>query len=106
MNATSTSTQTQLEASLDQSIPVTVGACLLGAYLAAVFYGVTLLQTYQYFSRYYGRDSIYLCVLVAILTLVIDLRLMKNNNSQIPLKSLGYLCGYIEHGYSVLLPYR
>ncbi|GJJ07017.1 hypothetical protein Clacol_001215 [Clathrus columnatus] len=87
MNATSTSAQAQLEAelvqSLNQAIPPTVGACLLGSYLAAmcVFYGVTLLQTYQYFNRYYKRDSIYLCVLIA-------------------LKSFGYLTGYFEHDYS------
>ncbi|GJJ06941.1 hypothetical protein Clacol_001137 [Clathrus columnatus] len=85
MNATSTTTQAQTELvqSLNQIIPQTVGASLLASYLASIFYGLTLLQTYQYFSRYYGCDSIYLCAL-----------------------NLGYLGGYIEHGYSKILPHK
>lgn len=82
-----TSTQAQAEASivqtLIQTMPQTMGACLVGLYLSAVyaidmaffnaisdsnhipsFYGVTLLQTYQYFNRYYGRDNIYLYAMV------------------------------------------
>ncbi|GJJ06942.1 hypothetical protein Clacol_001138 [Clathrus columnatus] len=91
MNATSTSAREQAELvqALNQAIPSTLGPCLLGSYLACVFYGVTLLQTYQYFSRYYRRDSIYLYVLVVVLT-----------------STLGHFCGYIEHIYSVFLPHK
>ncbi|CAA7262789.1 unnamed protein product [Cyclocybe aegerita] len=46
----------------------TLGACLLGVYLSSVFYGLTLLQTYQYFYRYWSRDKIYIYVLVLVLT--------------------------------------
>ncbi|GJJ07015.1 hypothetical protein Clacol_001213 [Clathrus columnatus] len=78
MTSTSTQTQAELIQSLTQVIPITVGACLLGTFLAAVFYGVTLLQTYQYFNRYYGHDSIYLFTLVPILTLLDTLATILN----------------------------
>ncbi|CAA7262861.1 unnamed protein product [Cyclocybe aegerita] len=48
----------------------TMGACLIGVYLSCIFYGLTLLQTYQYFHRYWARDKMYLYVLVTALTVL------------------------------------
>ncbi|KAJ3502568.1 hypothetical protein NLJ89_g8830 [Agrocybe chaxingu] len=48
----------------------TMGACLIGVYLSCIFYGLTLLQTYQYFHRYWARDKMYLYVLVTVLTVL------------------------------------
>ncbi|CAA7262860.1 unnamed protein product [Cyclocybe aegerita] len=61
-------------------IPIvpTMGACLIGVYLSSVFYGVTLLQTYQYFYRYWGRDKLYIYSLVVLLTILDSLSTIAN----------------------------
>ncbi|CAA7262690.1 unnamed protein product [Cyclocybe aegerita] len=59
-------------------IESTAGAALIGTYLAAVMYGFTILQTYQYFSRYWGKDRTYIYVLVITLTILDTLALIFN----------------------------
>ncbi|KAJ7508589.1 hypothetical protein B0H11DRAFT_1965792 [Mycena galericulata] len=49
-------------------MPSTMGATLIGLFLSSVFYGVTLLQTYQYYNKYGREDNWYLLILVAVLT--------------------------------------
>ncbi|CAA7262689.1 unnamed protein product [Cyclocybe aegerita] len=51
-------------------IAPTAGAGLIGSYLAAMMYGLTILQTYQYFSRYWGADRTHVYVLVIVLTVL------------------------------------
>ncbi|KAJ7598431.1 hypothetical protein C8J56DRAFT_1039307 [Mycena floridula] len=75
------SAEAALEHSLIKSMSQTMGACLVGSYLSTAFYGVTLLQTYQYFSRFWGRDRIYLPILVTILTLLDTFAVISNMTS-------------------------
>ncbi|CAA7262677.1 unnamed protein product [Cyclocybe aegerita] len=51
---------------LDSSL----GASLIGSYFAAILYGLTVLQAYHYFSRYWGRDEVYIYCLVLFVTLL------------------------------------
>ncbi|KAJ3506816.1 hypothetical protein NLJ89_g6658 [Agrocybe chaxingu] len=59
-------------------IESTAGAALIGTYLAAVMYGFTILQTYQYFSRYWRKDRTYIYILVITLTILDTLALVFN----------------------------
>ncbi|KAJ3512052.1 hypothetical protein NLJ89_g3745 [Agrocybe chaxingu] len=53
-------------------IPVdsTMGACLIGSFFSCILYGLTLLQTYHYCCRYWGKDKLYIYVLVATVTVL------------------------------------
>jgi hypothetical protein len=62
-------------------MPSTMGATLIGLFLSTVFYGVTLLQTYQYYNKYGGEDSRYLLILVGVLTALDSFAVISNMQS-------------------------
>ncbi|KAJ6567329.1 hypothetical protein DFH09DRAFT_1314442 [Mycena vulgaris] len=62
-------------------MPSTMGATLIGLFLSSVFYGVTLLQTYQYYSKYAHEDSWYLLILVGVLTTLDSFAVISNMQS-------------------------
>ncbi|KAF9016714.1 hypothetical protein BDZ89DRAFT_1045619 [Hymenopellis radicata] len=47
-----------------------MGPVLAGAFISTVLYGITVLQTYQYFNQYWLRDRWYLRIMVVVLALV------------------------------------
>ncbi|KAJ7822179.1 hypothetical protein B0H14DRAFT_3875646 [Mycena olivaceomarginata] len=62
-------------------MPATMGATLIGLFLSTVFYGVTLLQTYQYYNKYIREDSRYLLILVGVLTALDSFAVIANMQS-------------------------
>ncbi|PCH33068.1 hypothetical protein WOLCODRAFT_134876 [Wolfiporia cocos MD-104 SS10] len=53
-------------AALEAVVKPTLGAILLGLVFTSTFFGVTLLQTYQYYDRYW-HDTIWLKLFVAVI---------------------------------------
>ncbi|KAJ7729245.1 hypothetical protein DFH07DRAFT_781990 [Mycena maculata] len=85
MTSTSPSDPTAAAAALAQELialmPSTMGATLIGLFLSSVFYGVTLLQTYQYYNKYGREDNWYLFALVGVLTALDSFAVISNMKS-------------------------
>ncbi|KAJ7576049.1 hypothetical protein C8J56DRAFT_900220 [Mycena floridula] len=87
MSAAESPAASELGALLIKTMPQTMGACLVGTFICTAsvlhfeclyillingysnsFYGITILQTYQYFSKSWGRDKILLPVLLSVMS--------------------------------------
>ncbi|KAK7033656.1 hypothetical protein VNI00_012656, partial [Paramarasmius palmivorus] len=57
-------------------LPPTLGAAFIGLFLSAIFYGVTLLQAYQYITGYWKSDPVFLRSFVMLLMVLDTLGLL------------------------------
>ncbi|OCH88843.1 hypothetical protein OBBRIDRAFT_826909, partial [Obba rivulosa] len=78
----------------------TCGALLLAMGLSSILFGVTLLQTYQYYDRYWN-DSIYMKVFVRFWWYLIPNYGNLISLEQIPVP-LGIAVAFLAHGFFVM----
>ncbi|KAH9911648.1 uncharacterized protein B0H18DRAFT_1128327 [Fomitopsis serialis] len=62
-------------AALQEIVRSTMGAIMIGLFFSSTFFGITLLQTYQYYDRYWS-DAWWLKLFVAVITILDALQLV------------------------------